>query len=129
MSTLNSRAMRNLFDAVRVIHAHTQAPFIERLGKAVGLLFESTHFSFELYDTAGTPSVETDAPIPEKDRKALLERNIELVPIESPMFLAAADGARVPMRLSDFVSQRQLQRTQLYNDVLLGIQQRYFSQE
>jgi DNA-binding CsgD family transcriptional regulator len=115
---LSSATWRRLFEATEIIHSHAHGAFHVRLFQATKLLFGETFHGFEVYGLVdGSHSIETDMPWPEARRADLLKRTGEVVPLEHPVFPLLLQGEQRPIRMSDLITQRQLHRTNLYNDL------------
>lgn len=109
--------MRVLLDSVLMIHAHGEAPLHQRLFRALDLVFPGSRYAFELFERDGGYVVETDIEVDESSKSVFFERTAELVKAQSPMFARLAAGDKEPMRLSDCISMRELQRTDLYHEI------------
>lgn len=107
-------------EALEILHAHGHGPFPGRLFKASRLLFADACHSFEMYEHEGQAHqsiAHSDIPFPEGRLHELLCRIGELVPTENPIFPALLRGEQHPLRISDFLTQRQFRRTNLYHDI------------
>ncbi len=109
--------MQLIFDAIQMIHAHEQAPFHERVFKALDSLFPGSRYALELFGRDGDYAMETDIPFDQCPQSGIVARTAELVQAQSPMFARLAAGETSPMRLSDFITLRQLRRTDLYHEI------------
>jgi DNA-binding CsgD family transcriptional regulator len=117
MATLNSRMLRALLEATRMIHDHQHGTFHDRLFRALDMVFSNSVYALELYGLGNSYSAETTVPFDEANKKAILLRTNELVQEQSPMFQRLAAGETQPMRLSDFITLRQLRKTDLYQEI------------
>ena len=109
--------MRPLYDAIRMIHSHGQAPFHERVFTALDMIFEGSRYALELFGREGEYALESNLPFHECPQSDMLVRTEELVKQQSPMFERLAAGETQPMRLSDFITMRQLRRLDLYHEI------------
>ncbi len=117
MTSLSSNRLHKLLEAIQIIHAHGHGSFHERLFRALDLVFERSTYALELYGRDGSYAAETNVPFNKNNLDEILRRASELVPLQSPMYQRLAAGETQPMRLSDFISLRQLRRTDLYQEV------------
>lgn len=117
--------MNHLYEAIRIIHAHGQAPFHERVFAALDLVFDRSRYALELFGRDGAYAMETTLPCYDQPGNEFSKRTEELVREQSPMFARLITGETHPMRLSDFITQRQLRRLDLYQDVFREIQIQY----
>lgn len=117
--------MKVVYEAIRMIHAHGHVPFHKRIFEALHLVFPNSRYALELFGQDGAYSMETTLPFEESGRGDILPRTAELVKAQSPMFQRLASGETAPMRLSDFISLRQLRRTDLYQEIFREIQIRH----
>jgi DNA-binding CsgD family transcriptional regulator len=116
--SISPHKLRKLLEASEIIHAHDQGPFHERLFRASTLLFQDVCHTFEVYDLeSGKHSVESDMPFPETRREELMRRGGELVPLDHPIFPFLVRQDPTVRRMSDLISQRKLQCTDLYQEV------------
>lgn len=106
-----------LYEALRIIHAHGQGDFHERLFQALDGVFEGSRYALELFGHEGEYAIESNLPFHESRDSGIIARTGELVKLQSPMFQRLAEGESAPMRLSDLISMRQLQRTDLYHEI------------
>lgn len=113
--------MRHLYEAIRLIHAHGEGPFHERIFAALDLVFHGSRYALELFGKDGAYAMETTLPFHECRQSDILTRTEELVRLQSPMFTRLAAGEALPMRLSDFISLRELRRTDLYHEIFRQI--------
>lgn len=109
---------RRLNEATEIVHSHGRGLFHERLFRASNALFGDTFHAFEVYGSRDSShTIECDMPWPDAQRAEILQRVGELVPVEHPIFPLLLRGETRPIRLSDLITQRELARTNLYNDV------------
>lgn len=99
------------------MHAHGQGELSGRLFEAAGMLFEDICCAFEIYGRDGSHLIWENIPFPEAKRVAIQQRVGELVPFEHPAFPYLIEGSRDCMRISDLISQQDLRKTHLYNEV------------
>lgn len=116
---------RHLFDAIQTIHSHGQAAFHERVFMALDRVFADSRYALELFGEDGSYALESNLPFNECREGDIVGRTEELVKTQSPMFKRLAEGESSPMRLSDFVTQRQLRVLDLYHDVFRKLHIRY----
>ena len=116
---------QQLLYAVRIIHAHHEGRFHERVFHALDTLFPDSRYALELFAKDGSYSIESNLPFDACPQSDILSRTGELVRTQSPMYARLAGGETSPMRLSDFITQRQLRRTDLYHEIFAQIGIRY----
>jgi DNA-binding CsgD family transcriptional regulator len=119
-----SEKIRTLLEAVEILHGHENADFAERTISACQHVFPETFNGFELWSLAdGSYEGEVNAPFDEATRAERLRRIAEVLPKDNPAFAAVVAGAREPLLLSDFITQRQLRLTEYFDLALkpLGI--------
>jgi len=115
---LSSDRLRQILDSTNHLHAHAHGKFTGRLFEALSGVFDGASFTFQFYGKDGTSMIETNVPWPES-RKAELESLAEqLAPVDHPLYPPISKGQRGPLRLSDYASQRHMQRTDIYHQVL-----------
>lgn len=112
---------QSLLDAIRIIHAHHGGRFHERVFHALDTLFPDSRYALELFARDGSYSIESNLPFDACPQPDILARTAELVRTQSPMYAKLADGETSPMRLSDFITLRQLRRTDLYHEIFTQI--------
>lgn len=117
MVNLPSETWKRVTEASRLIHAHGHGELSTRLFEAAGMLFEGICCAFEIYGPDGSHLIWENVPFPEAKREAIQQRVGELVPFEHPAFPYLMEGSRSCMRMSDLISQRNLRKTHLYNEV------------
>ena len=115
----------HIYEAIRIIHGHGQGDFHDRLFHALDGLFEGSRYALELFGDDGEYAIESNLPFHESRDSDILVRTGELVKQQSPMFQKLAEGESSPMRLSDLISMRQLQRTELYHEIFKTIHIRH----
>lgn len=126
MSSLDAKSLRLLLEASEILHSHAHGSFHERLFRAARLLFSDEGHTFEMYDAnSHCLAAHTDLPFDDKQRDTVLHRIAELVPTQNPMYEKFVSGVSQPLRLSDFVSQRQFKRRDLYHDVFVPADVRF----
>ena len=107
--------LRLLLEAVEMLHHHSAGPFPQRVLAACQHLFPETWNGFELWDkTDGTHTGAINVPYDQKDLAERFRLLGELVPTQSPLYPPMLAGETDPMRMSDFVTHRQLSRTDFY---------------
>jgi len=118
MDRLSVQQLHKIVEATQIIHAHAHGTFHERLFQAVSTVFDGTCHGFQFYAIDGSHTLESDAPFPVSKREAIGVRAGELAAAENPMYSPLINKEPDPLRLSDFISQRELHRTNLYQEVL-----------
>lgn len=121
----SATAWRRLLDATAILHTHREGSFHERVFLATRLVFGETCHGFESFGHDGSHEKAADIPWPESRLDEFVRRSGEVVPLEHPMFPLILAGETRPMRLSDFVTNRQLARTSMYNDLWKPVDVRY----
>lgn len=109
--------MRDLYEAIRIIHAHGQGAFHERVFSALDMMYKGSRYALELFGKNGDYALESNLPFFECREAGFMERTGELVQAQSPMFARLAAGEPRPMRLSDLISLREIRRTDLFNEI------------
>ncbi|MEZ0389545.1 MAG: helix-turn-helix transcriptional regulator [Verrucomicrobium sp.] len=114
--------LRNVHEAIRMIHAHGSGALHERVFAALDLLFAPSHYGFEIFSRDGRSyALETNLPFAHTRISGIMDRTGELVKAQSPMFAQLAAGETEPMRMSDFLSVREIRDTALYQEVFRHI--------
>lgn len=116
---------QKLLAAIRLIHAHHEATFHERVFAALDLLFPHSRYALEMFGSDGSHHLETNLPFQECGGREFYDRTNELVQSQSPMFQRLSEGERSPMRLSDHISMRQLKNLDLYHEIFTGLHIRH----
>lgn len=122
---IGSATWRRLLDATAVLHAHEEGTFEERIFRATRLVFGDTCHGFESFGDDGSHAKASDIPWPEARIDDFVRRSGEVVPQEHPMFPRLLAGEMRPMRLSDLASDRNVRRTNYYNDLWKPVDVRY----
>ncbi|TLD72047.1 helix-turn-helix transcriptional regulator [Phragmitibacter flavus] len=117
MARLSAKMLHGLLEATRIIHDHEHGTFHDRLFRALDLVYSDSVYALELYGRGNSYSAETNVPFDPAHKLEILNRTNELVQLQSPMFQRLAAGETQPMRLSDFISLRELRRTDLYQEI------------
>lgn len=115
---IDSRTVKSLMDAIYVLHSHGHGPFHERLFQAMALLYEGSHYAFEMYASDGSLKMWDTLPLTPEKKEEMGQRLPEVVPFEHPCYKPLLNGESNPLRLGDIVTMRQLKKTDLYNDIL-----------
>lgn len=113
--------MQVLLEAIRTIHEHNGTPLCERVFRALDSLFPDSLYALEIFGRDGGYAIESNLPFSDCPQPDIHSRTAELVRTQSPMFQRLALGETSPMRLSDFISLRQLRRTDLYQEIFRQI--------
>ena len=106
-----SESLERIYAPVELTH------FPTRLFEVMEELFPDVIISldeFDLITQAARESINRQPP----GGAAWIARLKELVPVEHPCFPAVMAGHKGLTKISDFLSERQLARTSLYNDIL-----------
>lgn len=111
------KTLEVLNEAIRRIHSHGQGAFHERVFQALDSLFEDSRYALEIFAKDGSYALETNLPFHECRETDIFQRTGELVKDQSPMFAQLAAGESSAMRLSDFISLRELRRTDLFHEI------------
>src|SRR5690606_2756914 len=98
-----------------------KGPFHNRVFAALDTLFPNSRYALEMFGRDGSHHLDTNLPFNESGGVEFHERINQLVQSQSPMFQRLAAGETNPMRLSDFLSQRQLHKTDLYQEIFKKI--------
>ena len=122
MDTISIRSVQALMRSLERIHgAEGLRDFPPAVFSALGELIEGCLFSL---DTFNLKTGEVISATSDNDRVSgeIKQRLVELIPTH-PVMPAARNGAKGAIKLSDCISQRQLEQTALYTDVFfpLGI--------
>lgn len=119
--------MQPILDVIRIIHAHGQAPFHERVFHALDTLFPNSKYALEVFGKNGDYAIETNLMIetPAQSLPEFLSHAGELVKAQSPMFKYLEKREAGPIQLSQFITQRELRRTDLYHDIFVPCHIRY----
>lgn len=113
-----------IIEALEILHSHQQGEFSQRVIAACQHVFPETFNGFELWSLAdGSYEGEVNAPFDEATRAERMQRIAEVLPTDNPAFAQVVAGVREPLLLSDFITLRQLRRTEYYELALkpLGI--------
>lgn len=110
-----------LHAAILLIHSHDEPPFHLRLFRALDTLFTGSKYALELFGRDGSYTLETNLPFDECHEPGIHLRTEQLVRSQSPMFQRLAAGDTDVMRLSDFITIRELRRTDLYHEIFRKI--------
>lgn len=123
MFAARGNTLETVHEAIRLIHSHGQGVFHERVFQGLDKLFEDSRYALEIFGREEGYAVETNLPFNECRQNDIFQRTEQLVKTQSPMFARLAAGESETMRLSDFISLRQLRQTDLYHDIftVLGI--------
>lgn len=111
------RTLEKLNEAIRLIHSHGPTAFHERVFQALDSLFEDSRYALEIFAKEGGYTLESNLPFHECRETDIFQRTEQLVKEQSPMFERLAAGESSAMRLSDFISLRELRRTDLYHEI------------
>jgi DNA-binding CsgD family transcriptional regulator len=125
MNPLQSRQVKAFSEALEMIHAETDlAQFPQRVFEVVESLIPNVVVSLdELNTRTGAGRTAVNRPVPPSAEWR--DRLRDLVPLEHPAFPAVLAGARQALQISDFVTQRQFQRTALFHDVFRPLAARH----
>lgn len=108
--------MQHIFEALEILHSHQSGTFSQRVISACQHLFPETYNGFELWSLVdGSYEGEVNAPFDEATRAERMQRIAEVLPKENPAFAQVVAGVREPLQLSDFITHRQLRRTEYYD--------------
>ncbi|TLD71952.1 helix-turn-helix transcriptional regulator [Phragmitibacter flavus] len=128
MNAINGQQIHRLLEALERLHCHQAGPFHQRLFDATKTLFKECGQAFEIFSTteAGGHSLQTDITFPASySQNEFFERIGELVQLQHPGYQLLMLGHMDVFRMSDLLSQRQFQRTDLYNEVFIPMDKRY----
>lgn len=108
--------MQHIFEALEILHSHQSGTFSQRVISACQHLFPETYNGFELWSLVdGSYEGEVNAPFDEATRAERMQRIAEVLPKENPAFAQVVAGVQEPLLLSDFITLRQLRRTEYYD--------------
>ncbi|WP_395738344.1 LuxR C-terminal-related transcriptional regulator [Prosthecobacter sp.] len=115
-----SRAIKQdivaLLESLEILHDFSAEPFAQRLLRACTQLMPETCHTFELWDQKTKEHQGAlNVPYDPKDMEERFRLMGELVPREHPVLPHFAAGFTGPLRISDFLTQRQLRKLDMYD--------------
>lgn len=125
MTPLCSQDVKVFSEALERIHAEVDlSQFSSRVFQVLEDLIPDVVITMDEFNTKTGVARDAISRAP-KDYAAWREVLHKIVPIEHPIYHAINQGARHPMSIKDFLSDRQLRSTGLYSELLVPIETKY----